>query len=416
MEFKKIYLWAILLLIAILGVDAHGHHHHHHHHDHFHAGIHKDHAHGHSHTHHHDSKFESKVNYILDLLFPSQSPMFNSFLSTFYISFFPNILLLFVPSQIRASSLNVLVSFAVGGLLGDVFLHLLPHTFMDAFSAGLNPEELTIRNICIGLAIFAGALSFYFLDKLLRIVSGNKGHSHSHGHSHNHTHSHKGEKDSATSTGLDSKEESGSSLRKRKEEKNNKDDSDKQDNKEIKQVKLSAYLNLIADFSHNFTDGLAIAASFYFSRSIGISTTIAVFFHEIPHEVGDFAILLQSGFSRLEALYSQFITAIGAMLGTAAGVAIQELLNNQEQVDNNEISKLFGYLPISASDLVLPITAGGFLYIATVSVIPDLLETPNDLENEKKETSKLALGVQLFKEVLAMLLGVALMALVSLYE
>lgn len=79
-----------------------------------------------------------------------------------------------------------------------------------------------------------------------------------------------------------------------------------------------------ADFTHNITDGLAMSASFYASPTIGATTTVAVFFHEIPHEVGDFALLVQSGFTKRQAMGSQFITAIGALLGTLIGIAVQE--------------------------------------------------------------------------------------------
>ena len=67
-----------------------------------------------------------------------------------------------------------------------------------------------------------------------------------------------------------------------------------------------------------------MSASFYASPTIGATTTVAVFFHEIPHEVGDFALLVQSGFSKRAAMGSQFITAIGALLGTLIGIAVQE--------------------------------------------------------------------------------------------
>lgn len=68
-----------------------------------------------------------------------------------------------------------------------------------------------------------------------------------------------------------------------------------------------------------------MSASFYASPTIGATTTVAVFFHEIPHEVGDFALLIQSGFSKRAAMASQFVTAIGALLGTLIGIAVQEL-------------------------------------------------------------------------------------------
>lgn len=76
-----------------------------------------------------------------------------------------------------------------------------------------------------------------------------------------------------------------------------------------------------------------MSASFYASPTIGATTTVAVFFHEIPHEVGDFALLVQSGFSKRAAMGSQFITAIGALLGTLIGIAVQEFGGKGVAVD-----------------------------------------------------------------------------------
>lgn len=68
-------------------------------------------------------------------------------------------------------------------------------------------------------------------------------------------------------------------------------------------IKVAGYLNLAADFTHNVTDGLAIGASFLAGRNVGIITTVTIFLHEIPHEIGDFAILLQSGCSKKKVSY-----------------------------------------------------------------------------------------------------------------
>ena len=70
----------------------------------------------------------------------------------------------------------------------------------------------------------------------------------------------------------------------------------------MEDIKVSGYLNLAADAAHNFTDGLAIGASFIAGRNIGIITTITIFLHEIPHEIGDFAILVQSGCTKKRVL------------------------------------------------------------------------------------------------------------------
>ena len=63
-------------------------------------------------------------------------------------------------------------------------------------------------------------------------------------------------------------------------------------------IKIAGYLNLVADFAHNFTDGLAIGASYLAGHNIGLVTTLTILFHEVPHEIGDFAILIQSGCSK----------------------------------------------------------------------------------------------------------------------
>ncbi|KAG0333296.1 hypothetical protein BG000_009280 [Podila horticola] len=167
-------------------------------------------------------------------------------------------------------------------------------------------------------------------------------------------------------------------------------------------IKGSAYLNLLADASHNFTDGLAMAASFYASPTIGATTTVAVFFHEIPHEIGDYAMLIQSGFTKSMAMKAQFVTAIGAFLGTIVGIALEEWSRRPGSYDSEWTNT-----SVKASELVLPITAGGFLYIGSVGVIPDLLS----LSGERSADL-----VQFSRETIAILTGVGLMAAIALNE
>lgn len=155
-------------------------------------------------------------------------------------------------------------------------------------------------------------------------------------------------------------------------------------------IRLSAYLNLIADFTHNITDGLALSSSFYASPTLGATTTVAVFFHEIPHEVGDFALLIQSGFSKRGAMGAQFVTALGAFLGTCLGIAVQELGKSGSSsaasgVEDAAGAGFFG-TGLGWGDLLLPFTAGTFLYVGTVAVIPELLETGSDQRAEIKKT------------------------------
>ncbi|GAA5796380.1 ZIP zinc transporter-domain-containing protein [Helicostylum pulchrum] len=302
-------------------------------------------------------------------LFPG-SAMTNSILATAYISIFPNLLLYFVPPDINTGSLNVLVSFAVGGLLGDVFLHLLPHAFL-----GEHAEENAVvvvnnqKNVLIGLGIFAGLFFFFFMDKMMRVLNGGSGHDHSHDHKKN---------------------------------------DDAPDNKKTEgSIKLSAYLNLLADFTHNMTDGLAMAASFYASPAVGATTAVAVFFHEIPHEVGDYAILIQSGFSKQKAMMAQFTTAIGAFLGTFIGILIEESsLSNKAADEKAGITDVVGLMgtDLRWGDLVIPFAAGGFMYIATVGVIPELLEVTGNIKKDRK---------QAIMEFMAMFVGLGLMLFIA---
>lgn len=248
------------------------------------------------------------------ILFPG-SPAVNALLATLYISGPPNFLLALCPTNIDPSSLSIMVAFAVGGLLGDTLFHLLPEIFVGEHD-DLHEKFVLVepnRNLVLGLAILVGFMVFVAMDKGLRIATGGAGHEHSHSHSHDLT--------EGTATGVDV----GNGEAKLRKKGKKGEVKEVVDAKEINpSVKLGGYLNLIADFTHNITDGLAMSASFYASPTIGATTTVAVFFHEIPHEVGDFALLVQSGFSKKAAMGSQFITAIGAFLGTLIGIAVQE--------------------------------------------------------------------------------------------
>lgn len=141
-----------------------------------------------------------------------------------------------------------------------------------------------------------------------------------------------------------------------------------------------------ADFTHNITDGLAMSASFYASPTIGATTTVAVFFHEIPHEVGDFALLVQSGFSKRAAMGAQFVTAVGALLGTLIGIAVQEYGGNSGSGEPMGINEGLWGTSLSWGDMLLPFTAGTFLYVGTVAVIPELLETGPNKSAELRKT------------------------------
>lgn len=149
---------------------------------------------------------------------------------------------------------------------------------------------------------------------------------------------------------------------------------------------LCSPLPYSADFTHNITDGLAMSASFYASPTIGATTTVAVFFHEIPHEVGDFALLVQSGFSKRAAMGAQFVTALGALLGTLIGIAVQEMGGSAADDALTGITTGLWGTSLRWGDMLLPFTAGTFLYVGTVAVIPELLETGPNKALELRKT------------------------------
>jgi len=123
-------------------------------------------------------------------------------------------------------------------------------------------------------------------------------------------------------------------------------------------VHTFTYLNLIGDGLHNFLDGMVIATSFVVSLKLGIVTTLAVILHEIPQELGDFGVLIYGGFSRQKALFYNFISALAAILGAIMGYFISDTA-------------------IGFSNSILPLTAGGFIYIASSDLIPQLHKESN---------------------------------------
>ncbi|KAL0472223.1 ZIP zinc transporter domain-containing protein [Neurospora intermedia] len=336
----------------------------------------------------HAHQSSSATERLFAILFPG-SPAVNAILATLYISGPPNFLLALCPTNIDPSSLSVMVAFAVGGLLGDTLFHLLPEIFIgeDSHESAKFVLVEPNRNLLLGLAILVGFMTFVAMDKGLRIATGGEGgHDHSHGHSHGgHSHEH------GAATGVDVVKKGDAKNRKGEKNELKKKDVDAQEEDDKKEVnpsaKLGGYLNLIADFTHNITDGLAMSASFYASPTIGATTTVAVFFHEIPHEVGDFALLVQSGFSKRQAMGAQFVTAIGAMLGTLIGIAVQEFggSSGSSEAAMGMKEGIWG-TSLTWGDMLLPFTAGTFLYVGTVAVIPELLETGRDKAKELKKT------------------------------
>lgn len=214
-------------------------------------------------------------------------------------------------------ALLFLVSFAVGGLFGDVFIHILPEAFEKAASS-----------LRVSFGVMAGILVFFILEKFIYW-----------------RHCHSGVCD--------------------------------MHNKPV------VWLNLIGDAFHNFIDGIIIGASYTVSFPIGLTTTLAVILHEIPQEIGDYGILVNGGLSRFRALVMNFLCALVAVLGAVAALLLGPYIKD-------------------FTDYALPLTAGGFIYLAGSDLIPELHR-------------EVRFSRSVF-QLLSIILGVAVMALLLLIE
>ena len=368
------------------------------------------------------------------------NPMICAVLSTILISVAP----LFVLPFASYLSEPVLLCFACGGLLGDVFLHILPDVLGGGHSHGATNHHdhdhhdhdhdhghggggggghvHGIEESKAGLAVLAGFMAFYLVERIVRSGGGGGHHSHGHSHSHvsehghddkaadghgdgcgedcDHDHGHAEEPAHAHSHehGHISKEPT-STLKRRASSPAKKAGSSKAPAAKKAASKKAAappvaaappasappaasvgaaerliagYLNLAADAAHNFTDGLMLGAA-YVSQGFygGVAATLACLMHEVPHEVGDVTILMQAGFSRSAAIKSQLLTAGGALLGTLVAVSTGQ----------------------DSSGLLLSFTAGGFIYIATVDVLPPLLMQPATVAQTLSQVAAMAMGV-----------------------
>ena len=137
----------------------------------------------------------------------------------------------------------------------------------------------------------------------------------------------------------------------------------------------------VADGVHNFIDGLIIAGSFIVSTELGIATTVAVILHEIPQEVANFGLLIHMGYTRRKALFWNFISALTAFLG----VGIAFAFNTEKMMA-----------------VLVAFAAGGFIYIALSDLVPELQSVRGKASN--------------VLQVVGILLGIGLMALLLLFE
>lgn len=139
---------------------------------------------------------------------------------------------------------------------------------------------------------------------------------------------------------------------------------------------------LASDAVHNFIDGLIIGASYLVSVEVGIATTIAIVLHEIPHEIGDFGVLINSGYKVARALWLNFFTALTAVFGTILALVL-------------------GTTSFPSTPWLVPFAAGGFIYIALSDLIPEMHKT-------KLAKDSLLQVVAILVGIMAMLLLLAL--------
>ncbi|XP_064368800.1 zinc transporter ZIP13 isoform X2 [Dromaius novaehollandiae] len=248
-------------------------------------------------------------------------------------------------SEAGSHRLKQLLSFAIGGLLGNVFLHLLPEAWAYTCSATAGEGQSFQQQKLLGLWVIIGFLTFLALEKIFV---------------------EKEEKD-CPGVGSDSKAPD-------------------------RKIPNGSGFPLQKVASRPQRAGTVLAqcnGSSLQSRptdnriKVGLLTTMAILLHEIPHEVGDFAILLRAGFDRWSAAKMQLSTALGGILGACFAICAQSPKGAGETVA-----------------WILPFTSGGFLYIALVNVVPDLLEEKNPWNS--------------LQQVLLLCTGITVMVLLSL--
>ena len=222
---------------------------------------------------------------------------------------------------LRASWISTLVSFAIGALLGAAFLEVIPHAFENG-----DPHT-------VAMSILGGILVFFLLEKLLLWR-----HSHDHDE-HSHTHDHG----------------------------------------------RSGMLIVVGDTIHNFLDGILIAAAFMQSTQLGIIAALAIVAHEIPQEVGDFLILLNSGYSKTKAFVLNMLSSCATVVGGVLGYyTLQEVA---------------GWTPV-----LLGIVAASMIYVAVADLIPGLHRRP-ELRATLSQTVLIGLGIGVIALVRALLEG-----------
>jgi zinc and cadmium transporter len=139
------------------------------------------------------------------------------------------------------------------------------------------------------------------------------------------------------------------------------------------EIEVFAYMNLLGDAVHNLLDGVVIVSAYALDISVGVATTIAILFHEIPQEMGDFGVLVHGGLSRKKALFFNFVTALTALIGALLTIV---LINFAQQL----------------TVFLIPFSAGTFIYIAGSDLIPQL-HKENEIRDSLLQLVFFSLGI-----------------------
>jgi len=242
------------------------------------------------------------------------------FLMIFVIGMFSLIGLFMI--TIREKTLDgllfILIAFATGTILASALFDLIPESLHHLEE--LNAEGAALNESIIFIYIIIGYVIFFILERFIYWF---------HGHAHQ-------KEDQLVcydniTTGLDTVVEKGG------------------------KIKSFALLNLIGDSLHNFLDGVIIMVAFLSGFGNGIIITLAVLFHEVPQEVGDFGILLYGGFSKKRALLFNLLSGMIALFGGLLALILS---------DTVELFNLF----------FLAFSGGGFLYLASTELMPEILK------------------------------------------
>ncbi|KAJ3369405.1 hypothetical protein GGF31_005312 [Allomyces arbusculus] len=346
----------------------------------------------------------------------------------------PLVMVTVLPRNMPPALERVLISFALGTLLGDVFLHLVP----DVLGGGVHDHGAHghhghdsheqhghdhhdhahahehgghSHGSSAALKLVAGFLAFYLVERIMGVLmaaSSSSGHGHSHphdhkrdldhkhDHGHDHDHKHAGESTS-TATASPSKPR-----RRRRGASRNKRSLSRAPapTPARRTASPAAYLHVVASSVHTFSDGLLLALSFAHSAATGLSTFLALALHEVPHRLADWTLLQSMGMDRSAALRAQVIVSAAASAGVAAGKWL---------------------IPAGAVDSVMPVLAGGLVYVATVGVVPELVGhhhhhgeghghgLGHQHAHDEHKPSVVKQVVQLVVEMGAVVAGVALM-------